>query len=278
MTNFNECSSWTANQPHHQTTTNYPPQIHDYHPQQFVAPQQHYSPEYYSPAAVFEMKTIKSPLSCSGPSSGGLEQLSPPLPLANQQMESCNWSSPANHETVKAAPLPTTYDENNNNHQWTEFTFVDAISPSKGEQQPCHSNGGANTTTELSGLPEFVNYCEYDQPTGFPPSISSTASTLSSPTTSTDYNFNYHFDTFNSSMSNDGFEAAVTTTTYQPQLMENYGPYEVTTLPLDQTMYSTESGYQTDPQWTTTTTDISSIPYEPNYYPFVGVGIEKMIY
>lgn len=267
MTNFNECSTWTANPPQ---ANNYPSQIHDYHPQQFADPQQqHFSPEYYSPAAVYEMKTIKSPLSFSGPKSGGLEQLSPPLPLANQQMESCNWSSPANHETVKAAPLSTTtYDENNNNHQWTELTFVDAMSPSK------------NTTTELSSLPEYVNYCEYDQPTGFPPSISSTASTLSSPTTSTDYNFNYHFDTFNSSMSNDGFEAATatTTTTYQTQVMDNFGSYEVTALPLDQTMYSNESVYQADPQWTTTTTaDMSNIPYEPNYYPFV-TGLEKMIY
>lgn len=111
-------------------------------------------------------------------------------------------------------------DENNNindnnQQQWAtaattteEFDFVDG----REHKSDFISIGDVNnSTSEINngvgsggGVGEFTYYESYDQ-TGFPPSISSTASTLSSPTTSSDYNFNYHFDNFGGS-SSDGLE------------------------------------------------------------------------
>lgn len=239
-----------------------------------------YSPNYYS--SCYETNAIKSAasLSFAHMKSGGQEQLSPPLLSTNHQVENNNWTSPANHELAKPVSLMTTYDTNNNhNHpttQWTEFTFVNSIAYNR---EHCSREGGEPITGSATGdvttigLPEFVNYYDYVQP-----SISSTASTLSSPTTSTDHNFNYQFDTFNSSLSNDEFE-----TTYQQKIIDNYTGEASAMTPLHQEM-SEWSVYQQQPhsqysqedttQWTS---DISHIPYEPNYYPFAN-GVEKLIF
>lgn len=261
-------SSW-SNAPHH----SYPNYHTDYNAQ-FVGSTEittvHYSPEYYS---------AKPPSTVNG-KSGRTVQLpttiytesTPPDLLTNHQMENCDWPSSA------TKPVELTYlvvgDENNNSNvqqPWLSTTAPAAFNHQGSDikLEHCQNNGGAISTnasvhsSELSAIPsEFVNY---DQHTGFPPSISSNASTLSSPTTSTDYNFNYQFDTFNSSMSNDAFDS------YQPQ-MDTYTGYEAM-MPVD----SNDVAYQplemtpSSCQWAATEI------YEPNYYPFAN-GIEKMIY
>lgn len=275
LTQYNE--SWTVNQPQQQQIhNNYHQMSHEYTPQYVEASQ--YSPEYY----LYENNSSSRPLNKSPLLPQQLSPLPPPPPLTNHLMENCDWSAPTNHESAK--PVGLTYtssnqDENNNSHttQWTtEFTYIDAKAEQQQQHQLCSpSNGGSlhQQTTEL--IPEFINFCEYDQQTGFPPSISSNASTLSSPTTSSDYNFNYQFDTLNSSMSNDGFEAI-----YQPQMIDTYATssssYEA--LPMETGVYSAQGGSYQSSEWTTTPTDISNIPYEPNYYPFANCTEKMMVY
>lgn len=230
-----------------------------------------YAPEYYSAKP-------KPPLSLAE-RSGGTEQLLSPMytesPALTNQVENCDWSPSTNHELAK--PVGLTYlvvgDENNNNQHYSQqqqpWLTTEFASDIKGD---CQNNGGASALHQAAAVAipsEFVNY---DQHTGFPPSISSNASTLSSPTTSTDYNFNYQFDTFNSSVSNDTFD-----TSYPPQIMDTFEGYEATTaaaIPVDG-----EVAYHQQIELTTNSCQWAAAAdvYEPNYYPFAN-GIEKMIY
>lgn len=275
--------SWAnvQQQHQHQQHHNVYPAIAEY-TTQYTPETAQYSPEYSyaSYTTTTERSINKSPLLAQG----NHQQLSPALPLTNHHlMESCDWST--NHESAVKPVAMTSgnhhQDENNNSnnghqtttatHWATQFTYIDA----KAEQQLCSpSNGGSlpqPPTTEL--MPEFINFFEHDQQTGFPPSISSNASTLSSPTTSSDYNFNYQFDTLNSSMSNDGCDVVY----QQPQVID-YPVYE--TMPMEGNgIYATDGVYSTtgssEAHWTA---DISNIPYEPNYYPFANCTDKMMIY
>lgn len=272
-------SSWMSPPTQHYATQQQPQ--HHYHHHEYT-PQFTVDQSQYSPAAAQEAYYPFQPTHVNHKSPLLAQQLSPPLATATDNhhlMESCEWSAPTNHETAKpvlpGAITTNTYaPEQQQQTQWTtEFTYIDAeqsvssppVMVGKGEQQ-C-------PTAAVELMPEFINFCEYDQQTGFPPSvISSTASTLSSPTTSTDYNFTYSLDTpLNSSMSNDGFTEAMYQ--QQPQQMMDgavYGGYETG-------MYGSEAVYQS-PNETAThwTADISNIPYEPNYYPFANCT-EKMM-
>lgn len=267
-------SSWMSPPTQHYATQQHHYHHHEYTPQ-FTVDQSQYSPvstvgqEAYYPFQPTTLVNHKSPLLA--------QQLSPPLATDNHHlMESCEWSAPTNHESAKpvlpGAITTNTYAPEQQQQWTTEFTYIDAdqsvssppVMVGKGEQQ-CPA-------VEL--MPEFINFCEYDQQTGFPPSvISSTASTLSSPTTSTDYNFTYSLDTpLNSSMSNDGFTEGMYQQQQPQQMMDGavYGGYETG-------LYGSEAVYQS-PNETAThwTADISNIPYEPNYYPFANCT-EKMM-
>lgn len=270
----------------HQQHHNGYPAIAEY-TTQYTPETAQYSPDYsyasYTSTTV-ERAINKSPLLAQD----SHHQLSPALPLTNHHlMESCDWST--NHETA-AKPVAMTYTSNSSNHQdennnsnnghqttathWaSEFTYIDA----KAEQQLCSPNNGGSLhqppSTEL--MPEFINFFEHDQQTGFPPSISSNASTLSSPTTSSDYNFNYQFDTLNSSMSNDGCDVVY----QQPHMIDTYPAYETMPMETANGIYATDGVYSTtgssEAHWTA---DISNIPYEPNYYPFANCTEKMMIY
>lgn len=242
--------------------------IHEYTPQ--YVDQSQYSPDYYSYTTTTPRAPNKSPLLAQSNNHQQPQQILSPgeQPATNHHLmeTTCDWSASTNHESA-AKPVAS-------GPQWTtEFTYIDAKAEQQ-QQQLCSPNNGGSLhqpTTEL--MPEFINFCEYDQQTGFPPSISSNASTLSSPTTSSDYNFNYQFDTLNTSLSNDGFDAMYQPQQQQPQLIDSYTTYETGITMVDAGIYSTE--YSTSPEnshWTTT--DISNIPYEPNYYPF---ATEKMM-
>lgn len=281
-----ETGAWTEQQ-----HTNYA-QL-PYTPQQYTVDSsgQYIPSEYYAYGN-------KSPLLAQqlSPTTNHHQHQQPHHQQAQHLMENCDWPSAANHEaTTVAKPVAMTYttrqDENNNNNHncspttgrvnspttaaWTtEFTYVVDT-----KLEAAQHNG-----VEL--LPEYINYCEYDQQTGFPPSISSNASTLSSPTTSTDYNFSYPFDPLNSSMSNDGFDSGL----YQAGVTESYSGgatgYEVNSM--DSGIYSPATvegvyggisgggGVVGDASWTTT--DIGNIPYEPNFYPFANTTEKMMCY
>lgn len=224
------------------------------------------------------------------------QQLSPPLTTtattnhhlqSHPMSESCDWAAPTNHRQSNKPVATNTYATASSSasvtgngqdeivtHQWTtEFTYIDATATSS------KTSSTTTTTDGVELIPEFINFCEYEQQTGFPPSvISSTASTLSSPTTSTDYNFTYPFETnLNSSMSNDGFDA-VYQQNQQHQGMDTIvyggGGYEAAGMYAGEGVYqSPQSEIMSTGHWTA---DISNIPYEPNYYPFAS-GTEKMM-
>lgn len=263
-------------QPLHQQQLQSPTEAYTLHHDYVDASQ--YSPEYYSSAY---NNSTRHHLN------GTKQQQLSPVTNHHHLIESCDWSAATNHEATK--PVALTYttsngsqDENNNSHsvaaapQWTtEFSYIDA----KAEPQLCSPNNGGGSLhhQQQEILPEYINYNEYDLQTGFPPSISSNCSTLSSPTTSSDYNFNYQFDPLNSSISNDGFDAMYQQQS-QPQLVDSYVSYEV---PMETGIYATEGLYSSVPEVSETThwaTDVSNIAYEQNYYPFANCTEKMMVF
>lgn len=270
MTPYTDSSSWTA-APQSMTTGYQMPAQHQDYSQYTTDP---YSTSDYHYGYTTRPLTNKSPLLSSPP----------PAPLLNtstqQQIETCDWSAvTTNHETAAkpvVAPLTTyTSDKNNNGHMtttshWpTEFTYLDGGKATQQPQQLCSPNNGGPLHQQQPAemIPEFINF-DYEHQTGFPPSISSTASTLSSPTTSSDYNFNYQFDTLNSSMSNDAFDQQA------PQMMETYGTATGYEAHMDSGIYAgAETAYATSSEWMS-----PEMTYEPNYYPFANYTEKMMIF